>query len=72
MNSVTLALPDDLAQWVRVRAAENGRNESEWIAERLERMRRYEDEYDVAMNRFRAGAGTAKARVGRRSQADAG
>ena len=56
MKSVTLALPHDLAQWVRVRAAENGRSESEWIAERLERMRRYEDEYDVAMNRFFARA----------------
>ena len=52
MENVTIALADDLARWVEVRAAENGRNAPEWIAAQLERMRRSEDEYDVAMNRF--------------------
>jgi hypothetical protein len=53
MENLTIALPDDLARWVEVlRAAENGRSAPEWIAAQLERMRRSEDEYDVAMNRF--------------------
>ncbi len=52
MENVTVALPDDLARWVEVRAAENGRSAPEWIAAQLARMRRSEDEYDVAMNRF--------------------
>lgn len=52
MESVTITLPDDLAQWVRARAAENNRGVSEWIAEYLARMQSHEDEYDVAMNRF--------------------
>ncbi len=52
MENVTIALADDLARWVEVRAAENGRSAPEWIAAQLERARRGEDEYDVAMNRF--------------------
>ena len=52
MENVTIALPDDVARWVEVRAAENGRSPPQWIAAQLERMRRNEDEYDVAMNRF--------------------
>ena len=52
MENVTIALPDDLARWVEVRTEENGRSAPEWIAAQLERMRRSEDEYDVAMNRF--------------------
>ncbi len=52
MKKVTIALPEELARWVGVRAAENERSVPEWIAELLERMRREEDEYDVAMNRF--------------------
>ncbi len=56
MESVNITLPDDLARWVRLRAAENERSVSEWIAGHLERMRRYEDEYDVAMNGFFARA----------------
>ena len=52
MDEVTIALPDDLARWVEVRAVENGRSASEWTAAQLERMRRCEDDCDVAMNRF--------------------
>ena len=52
MEDVAIALPDDPARWVEARAAEDGRSAPEWIAAQLDSMRRCDDEYDVAMNRF--------------------
>lgn len=49
MRNVTITLPEDVARWLRVRAAEDDRSVSGWIAELLGRMRREEDEYEVAM-----------------------
>ena len=49
MKNVTITLPEDLARWLRVRAAENNRSVSRWVAELLAGMRRQEDEYEVAM-----------------------
>ena len=54
MKNVTVTLPEDVALWLRIRAAENGRSVSKWLAELLEGMRRREDEYDVVMERFLA------------------
>ena len=54
MKNVTITLPDDLAQWLRARAAEDDRSVSEWIADLLVEMHRGEDEYDIAMKRFLA------------------
>ena len=54
MRNVTIVLPEDLALWLRVQAAEADRSVSRWIAERLERMRREQDEYEVAMTRYLA------------------
>ena len=51
MKNVTITLPEDLARWLRIRAAENGRSVSKWLAELLEKMRRQEDEYETAMKR---------------------
>ena len=51
MKNVTNTLPEDTARWLRVRAAEDDRSVSRWIAELIERMRRREDEYDIAMRR---------------------
>ena len=51
MKNVTITLPEDLARWLRVRAAENERSVSRWVAELLEKMRRQEDEYETAMQR---------------------
>ena len=51
MKNVTIALPEDLARWLRVKAAEDDRSVSRWIAELLEGRRRQEDEYDAAMPR---------------------
>ena len=49
MKNVTITLPEDLARWLRVRAAENERSVSRWMAELLAGMRRQEDDYEVAM-----------------------
>ena len=51
MKNVTITLPEDLARWLRIRAAENDRSVSKWLAELLEKMRRQEDEYETAMKR---------------------
>ena len=52
MKKVTITLPEDLDRWLRVKAAEDDRSISRWIAELLERMRRREDDYQVAMKRY--------------------
>ena len=49
MKNITITLPEEVALWLRVRAAQNDRSVSRWIAELLEDMRRQEDEYQVAM-----------------------
>lgn len=54
MNNITVTLPDDVAAWLKVRAAEQGRSVSGWLAELLEGMRRGEDAYDRAMARYLA------------------
>lgn len=52
MKRVTVTLPEDVAAWLRTSAAEEGRSVSRWLAELLEGMRRGEDEYDLAMDRY--------------------
>ena len=52
MKNITITLPEDLARWVRVRAAENERSVSKWIAELIEGTRRRENEYEMAMKQF--------------------
>ena len=54
MKGTTVTLPRHVAAWLRVRAAEGCRSMSGWLAERLEGMRRGEDEYDLAMERYLA------------------
>ena len=49
MKNVTVTLPDDLARWVRVRAAEDDCSVSGWIADLLAGVRRREDTYETAM-----------------------
>ena len=51
MKNVTITLPEDVARWLRVKAAEDDRSVSRWIGELLERMWRREDEYEFAMQR---------------------
>ncbi len=54
MKNVTVSLPEETARRVRIRAAENDRSVSRWLAELLEGMLRDEDEYDVAMKSYLA------------------
>ena len=49
MKRVTITLPDDLARWLRVRAAEDDRSMSGWVADLLTGRRRGEDAYETAM-----------------------
>lgn len=51
VKNVTVTLPEDVAQWLRVRAAQNSRSVSKWLADLVEGMKRQEDEYDLAMER---------------------
>ena len=51
MKNITITLPEDLVRWLRVRAAENERSVSRWVAELIDRTRRQEDAYAVAMQR---------------------
>ena len=54
MKNVTITLPEDLAGWLRIKAAEDDRSVSRWLAELLERMRRQEDPYHAAMMQYLA------------------
>ena len=54
MKNVTITLPENLALWLRVKAAKEDRSVSRWLAELLERMRLNEDRYEVAMRRYLA------------------
>ena len=54
MKNVTITLPENVAKWLRIKAAENDRSVSKWLAELIEGIQRQEDEYDVAMKRYLA------------------
>ncbi len=44
-----MTLPEDVARWLKIRAAEDGRSVSKWLVDLLEGIRRQEDECDIAM-----------------------
>lgn len=52
MKNVTVTLPEEVALWVRIRAARNGRSVSRWLADLLSGMKQQDEEYEVAMERF--------------------
>ena len=54
MKNITIHLSDDLYQWLRIKAAEDDRSVSRWLAELVEGMRRNDDDYDAAMRRYLA------------------
>ena len=60
MKNVTVTLSEDIALWLRVRAAGQNRSMSKWLAELIDEMRRREDEYEIAMERFLARARKAR------------
>ena len=52
MKKITITLQEDLARWLRVKAAEGDRTVSKWLAELLESLRLQEDAYETAMRRY--------------------
>lgn len=52
MKNITITLPEDVAHWLRIRAAESDSSVSKWLAGLLGGMKRQQDEYDTAMKRF--------------------
>lgn len=54
MKNVTITLSEDLARWLRIKAAKDGRSVSRWLEELLERMRGQDDQYEAAMKRYLA------------------
>ena len=54
MKNVTITLPEDVARWLRVKAAQDDRSVSRWLAEMLQCMQRREDQYEIAMKRYLA------------------
>ena len=54
MKNITFTLSEDLWRWLRIKAAEDDRSVSGLLAELIEGMRRYEDDYEVAMRRYLA------------------
>lgn len=53
VKKITIRVPEDVARWLKDKAAEADRSVSSWIRELLERTQR-EDEYEAAMKRFLA------------------
>ena len=54
MKNLKITLPDDVARWLRVQAAEDDRSVSRWVADLIERMHRQQDDYEVEMQRYLA------------------
>ena len=52
MKRITVALPEDLVRWLRVKAAEEDRSVSRWLADLLEGMRLHADGYEAAMRSY--------------------
>ncbi len=51
MKNVTVTLPEDLALWLRIRAAEQNRSVSNWLGDVIARLKRRDDEYQLTMER---------------------
>jgi len=64
MKNVTITLYEEVARWVRVRAAEADRSVSRWVGELLEERMRFDGEYETAKRRYLARAGRKLRREG--------
>ena len=49
MKNVTVALPEELALWLRVHAAKQDRSVSAWLAELIDQLKRQEDNIESAL-----------------------
>ncbi len=52
MKNVTITLDEEVARWVRIRAAERGTSVSRLVGELLRERMREEEAYGVAMARY--------------------
>lgn len=52
MKNVTVSMDEEVAQWARVHAAKQGKSVSRMIGELVERHRREQEGYEIAMRRF--------------------
>ncbi len=55
VKNVTISLKESLARWARVKAAEQGKSLSRFLADLLEERMSHESDYDAARRRFMAG-----------------
>ncbi|WP_419162697.1 hypothetical protein [Candidatus Palauibacter sp.] len=55
MKNITIRLPDSIERWLRIKAAEDDLTVSDWICELLERTRRRERNYKIAMRSYLTG-----------------
>lgn len=51
MRNMTITLTEELALWLRERAAEQDRSVSSWLAQLIEGIKLQEDDYQSAMER---------------------
>lgn len=49
MKNVTLALPEDLALWLRIHAAKHDRSVSAWLADLVAQLKHREENLECAM-----------------------
>lgn len=52
MRNVTVTLEEEVARWVRIRAAEHGKSVSRFLGEMLQKQMLEDRSYEEAMNRF--------------------
>jgi hypothetical protein len=52
MKNVTISLDETVARWARVKAAEQDKSLSRFLAELLEELMKHEADYDAAYRRF--------------------
>lgn len=55
MKNVTIALDEKVARWARVKAAEQDKSLSRFLADLLEDQMKYEVDYEAARRRFKVG-----------------
>lgn len=54
MKNVTVTMDEEVAQWARVHAAQQGKSVSRMIGELVERHRREQEGYEISLRRFLA------------------
>lgn len=52
MKNITITLREDVALWLKGKAAKDGLSVSSWVGKLLEGMKNREDEYEAVMERF--------------------